>query len=53
MEIPTVFSLHSQLADKAMHFCTQLQAEINSDEASIFQNKKYKELLKLAASQQT
>tara|TARA_B110000285_G_C14832337_1_gene471438 strand:+ start:409 stop:531 length:123 start_codon:yes stop_codon:yes gene_type:complete len=31
----------------------QLQAEINSDEASIFQNKKYKELIKLASAQET
>jgi len=53
MDIPSVFNLHSQLADKAIHNCSQLQAEINSDEGSIFQNKKYKELLKLAAIQQT
>jgi hypothetical protein len=36
MNIPKVFNLHGQLADKSMEYCTQLQHEINSDEASIF-----------------
>lgn len=40
------------MADKAMEHCVQLQHEINSDEASIFGNKKYKELMKLAIMQQ-
>jgi hypothetical protein len=52
MNIPKVFNLHSQLADKSLEYCTQLQHEINSDEASIFQNKKYKELIKLAKLQE-
>jgi hypothetical protein len=52
MNIPKTFNLHGQLADKSMDYCISLQHEINSDEASIFQNKKYKELLKLANQQQ-
>jgi hypothetical protein len=48
MNIPKVFNLHGQLADKSMDYCTSLQHEINSDEASIFANKKYKELMKFA-----
>ena len=24
MDVPSVFNLHSQLADKAIHYCTQL-----------------------------
>lgn len=50
--IPRVFNLHSQLADRALQNGNQLQIEINSDEASIFSNKKYKEIQKLAVSQQ-
>mmetsp|Transcript_4445 Transcript_4445/g.6571 ORF Transcript_4445/g.6571 Transcript_4445/m.6571 type:complete len:188 (+) Transcript_4445:311-874(+) len=52
MNIPKVFNLHGQLGDKATQYCMQLQNEINSDEASIFQNKKYKQLLVLAGQQQ-
>ena len=51
MKIPKTFNLHGQFADKSMDFSISLQHEINSDEASIFQNKKYKELLKLANQQ--
>ena len=52
MNIPKTFNLHGQLADKSMDQCVTLQHELNSDEASIFQNKKYKELVKLANMQQ-
>lgn len=52
MNIPKVFNLHGQLADKSLDYCTALQHEINSDEASIFSNKKYKELIKLAKLQE-
>ena len=52
MNIPKVFNLHGQLADKSLDYCTALQHEINSDEASIFANKKYKELIKLAKLQE-
>lgn len=52
MNIPKVFNLHGQLADKSLDYCTSLQHEINSDEASIFANKKYKELIKLAKLQE-
>lgn len=38
--------------EKSLSNYMQLQAEINSDEASIFQNKKYKELVKLAVAQE-
>ena len=51
MNIPKTFNLHGQFADKSMDYCISLQHEINSDEATIFQNKKYKELLKLANHQ--
>ena len=34
--------------EKSATSCTQLQQEINGDEASIFGNKKYKELVKIA-----
>ena len=53
MNIPKVFNLHAQLCDKSQQYVLQLQNEINSDEASIFANKKYKELLKLANAQQS
>ena len=52
MKIPKTFNLHGQFADKSMDFSISLQHEINSDEASIFQNK-YKELLKLANQRQS
>lgn len=48
MNIPQVYNLHAQLFDKSTQYYIQIQSEINSDEASIFQNKKYKELIKLA-----
>lgn len=47
---PKMYNLHCQLIEKSMTNAMQLQAEINSDEASIFQNKKYKELIKLASA---
>lgn len=47
-----MYNLHCQLIDRSTQYYMQLQSEINSDEASIFQNKKYKELIKLAQMQQ-
>jgi len=52
MNIPDVYNMHCFLADKCIQNCTSIQSEINSDEASIFGNKKYKELLKFAQTQQ-
>jgi hypothetical protein len=45
-----MYNLHCQLIEKSFQNAMQLQNEINSDEASIFQNKKYKELIKLASA---
>lgn len=52
MNIPKVFNLHGQLADKGQLYCIQLQNEINSDEAIIIKNDKYKKLVELAIIQQ-
>lgn len=41
------------MIEKSISSYTQLQQEINGDEASIFGNKKYKELIKIAAQQQS
>lgn len=46
--VAEVFSAHCNLTDRCVQNCTHIQNEINSDEGSIFGNKKYKELLKLA-----
>ena len=51
-KISKVFNAHAQLTDKSMQYCIQLQNEINCDEASVFQNKKYKEILRFAVEQQ-
>lgn len=51
-KISKVFTAHAQLTDRSGQLCNQLQNEINCDEASVFQNKKYKEILKLANEQQ-
>jgi hypothetical protein len=48
MKIPQVYNIHSTLNDKSIYACAQLQSEINSDDAAIFSNKKYKEIVKLA-----
>ena len=51
-KLSRAFNLHSALSEKCLLFCTHLQNECNSDDAAIFQNKKYKDLLKLSVEQQ-
>lgn len=51
-KISKVYNCQAQLTDRSAQLCNQLQNEINCDEASIFQNKKYREILKFAIEQQ-
>ena len=53
MDIPEVFSIHQLVTDKSMQLCNQYQQELNSDQCSIFSNKKYKELMKVAQMQES
>ena len=47
-EVCNTYNILGQLIDKAMQSYNIVQQEINRDEGAIFQNKKYKELIKLA-----
>lgn len=50
-KLSRAFNLHSALSEKCLLYCTHLQNECNSDDAAIFQNKKYKDLMKLSVDQ--
>lgn len=51
MNFLRAFSLHAALGEKSLLYCVHLQNEVNSDEAQIFQNKKYKDLMAVAQEQ--
>ena len=42
-------NLHSQLSEKCFTYVSFLANEINQEEAAIFQNKKYKDIMKLSS----